>query len=209
MIGRLDLKANLLPPPTSLETESALRCPGRAFHQIACQPQARSNVPALRGERLRQDGPPVNLTARRPAGDAGGGAPGHRRQGQQYPPGLGIAELRRAVAAQRSAATARSSTGDGCSSPSGASEAIAAPCSAWSNQLGLLLEALLRHHAPVIAMAGAPVPARPGARRPRLRRGRRRAVGPAIGPDHGDRRQLPHNPTGMVLGDDDLSARWP
>ncbi|GAT11655.1 pyridoxal phosphate-dependent aminotransferase [Mycolicibacterium novocastrense] len=128
----------------------------------------------------------------------------------QYPPGLGIAPLREAIAAQRKRAYGTEYDPDiEVLVTVGATEAIAASVIGLVEPGSevLLIEPFYDSYSPVIAMAGC----------------RRRAV-PMIQDGHGFRIDVdglrkaltpntkalivntPHNPTGMVAGDDELRA---
>lgn len=128
----------------------------------------------------------------------------------QYPPGLGIAELRQAVAAQRRRRYGQQFDPDTqVLITVGASEAIAAAVLGLVEPGSevLLLEPYFDTYAPVIAMAGAhrvPVPLVPDGRGFALDVD---AVRAAITPrTRAIIVNSPHNPTGMVLGDDELRA---
>ncbi|MCB0931772.1 MAG: pyridoxal phosphate-dependent aminotransferase [Mycobacterium sp.] len=148
-----------------------------------------------------EDGPPPMLEAARQAIADGI---------NQYPPGLGIAELRAAVAAQRSRRYGQEFDPETQLLVTvGASEAIAAAV------LGLvepgseviLLEPYFDTYAPVIAMAGARRVAVPLVRDGRGFALDIDAVRAAITPrTRAIIVNSPHNPTGMVLTDDELSA---
>ena len=128
----------------------------------------------------------------------------------QYPPGPGIAPLRQAIAAQRDRHYGQQFDPDSeVLVTVGASEAIAAAVLGLVEPGSevLLIEPFFDTYSPVIAMAGS---RRVSA--PLVRNGRgfaldvdavRAAITPAT-------RAIivnsPHNPTGMVLGDDDLRA---
>lgn len=148
-----------------------------------------------------EDGPPAMLEAARQAIADGI---------NQYPPGLGIAELRRAVAAQRSRRYGQEFDPDTeVLVTVGASEAIAAAVLGLVEPGSevLLVEPYFDTYAPVIAMAGA--------RRvsvPLVRDGRGFALDVDAVRDAITPRTAaiivnsPHNPTGMVLTDDELRA---
>ncbi|MEI6254452.1 MAG: pyridoxal phosphate-dependent aminotransferase, partial [Mycobacteriaceae bacterium] len=128
----------------------------------------------------------------------------------QYPPGPGIAELREAVAAQRSRRYGQQFDPESeVLVTVGASEAIAAAVLGLVEPGSevLLLEPYFDTYAPVIAMAGAhrvPVPLVPDGRGFALDVD---AVRAAITPrTRAIVVNSPHNPTGMVLGDDELRA---
>ena len=148
-----------------------------------------------------EDGPPAMLEAARQAIADGV---------NQYPPGLGIAELRQAVTAQRMRRYGQEFDPDTQVLVTvGASEAIAGAI------LGLvepgseviLLEPFFDTYAPVIAMAGAhrvPVPLVPDGRGFALDVD---AVRAAITPrTRAIVVNSPHNPTGLVLSDDECRA---
>ncbi|MGV0603044.1 pyridoxal phosphate-dependent aminotransferase [Mycolicibacterium sp. XJ1904] len=148
-----------------------------------------------------EDGPPAMLEiAQRAIADGT----------NQYPPGLGIAPLREAIAAQRKRAYGTDYDPDTeVLVTVGATEAIAAAVLGLVEPGSevLLIEPFYDSYSPVIAMAGC----------------QRRAV-PMIQDGHGFRIDVdglrkavtpntkalivnsPHNPTGMVAGDDELRA---
>ena len=148
-----------------------------------------------------EDGPPAMLEAARQAIADGI---------NQYPPGPGIAELRQAVSAQR-----RRHYGMQFDPETevlitvGASEAIAAAVLGLVEPGSevLVLEPFFDTYAPVIAMAGShrvAVPLVPDGRGFALDVD---AVRAAITPrTRAIVVNSPHNPTGMVLGDDDVRA---
>jgi N-succinyldiaminopimelate aminotransferase len=148
-----------------------------------------------------EDGPPAMLETARLAIAEGV---------NQYPPGAGIAELRRAVAAQRRRRYGQEFDPDtGVLVTVGASEAIAAAVLGLVEPGSevLLVEPFFDTYAPVIAMAGA-----------------HRVCVPLAGDGSGFALDVdavraaitartraiivnsPHNPTGMVFGDDELRA---
>ena len=148
-----------------------------------------------------EDGPPAMLEAARQAIADGI---------NQYPPGPGIAALREAVAAQRLRRYAQTfDPGTEVLVTVGASEAIAAAVLGLVEPGSevLVIEPFFDTYAPVIAMAGSQrvaVPLVP------------RGAGFALDVDAvraaitGRTRAIivnsPHNPTGVVLGDDELRA---
>jgi N-succinyldiaminopimelate aminotransferase len=148
-----------------------------------------------------EDGPPAMLEVARQAITDGV---------NQYPPGLGIAELREAVAAQRARRYGQQfDPQTEVLITVGASEAIAAAVLGLVEPGSevLLLEPYFDTYAPVIAMAGAhrvSVSLVPDGRGFALDVD---AVRAAITPrTRAIIVNSPHNPTGMVLGDDDLRA---
>lgn len=148
-----------------------------------------------------EDGPPAMLEVARQAIADGV---------NQYPPGLGIAELRQAVAAQRSRRYGQEFDPDTqVLITVGASEAIAGAVLGLVEPGSevLLLEPYFDAYAPVIAMAGAhrvSVPLVADGRGFALDVD---AVRAAITPrTTAIVVNSPHNPTGMVLGDDGLRA---
>ena len=148
-----------------------------------------------------EDGPPAMLEVARQAIADGV---------NQYPPGLGIAELRQAVAAQRSRRYGQEFDPDTqVLITVGASEAIAGAVLGLVEPGSevLLLEPYFDTYAPVIAMAGAhrvSVPLVADGRGFALDVD---AVRAAITPrTTAIVVNSPHNPTGMVLGDDGLRA---
>jgi N-succinyldiaminopimelate aminotransferase len=148
-----------------------------------------------------EDGPPAMLEVARQAIADGV---------NQYPPGLGIAELREAIAGQRSRRYGQQFDPETeVLVTVGASEAIAAAVLGLVEPGSevLLLEPYFDTYAPVIAMAGAhrvSVPLVPDGRGFALDVDEVRA---AITPrTRAIIVNSPHNPTGMVLGDDELRA---
>lgn len=148
-----------------------------------------------------EDGPPAMLEVARQAIADGV---------NQYPPGLGIAELREAVAAQRVRRYGQKFDPETqVLITVGASEAIAGAVLGLVEPGSevLLLEPYFDTYAPVIAMAGAhrvPAPLVPDGRGFAVDVD---AVRAAITPrTRAIVVNSPHNPTGMVLGDDDLRA---
>ena len=148
-----------------------------------------------------EDGPPKMLEVARQAIADGI---------NQYPPGLGIAELRQAVAGQRSRRYGQQFDPDAqVLITVGASEAIAAAVLGLVEPGSevLLIEPYFDTYAPVIAMAGAH-----RVTAPLVRDGRGfaldvDAVRAAITPrTRAILVNSPHNPTGTVLTDDDLHA---
>jgi len=128
----------------------------------------------------------------------------------QYPPGLGIAELREAVAAQRARRYGQQFDPDTeVLVTVGASEAIAAAVLGLVEPGSevLVLEPFFDTYAPVIAMAGShrvAVPLVPNGRGFALDVD---AVRAAITPrTRAIIVNSPHNPTGLVLSDDELAA---
>ena len=148
-----------------------------------------------------EDGPPAMLEVARQAIADGV---------NQYPPGLGIAELREAIAAQRRRRYGQEfDPGNQVLVTVGASEAIAGAILGLVEPGSevLLLEPFFDTYAPVIAMAGGhrvAVPLVPDGRGFALDID---AVRAAITPrTRAIIVNSPHNPTGMVLGDGDLRA---
>lgn len=148
-----------------------------------------------------EDGPPAMLEAARQAIADGV---------NQYPPGLGIAELRQAIAAQRARRYGQAFDPDTeVLVTVGASEAIAAAVIGLVEPGSevLVIEPYFDTYAPNIAMAGAhrvSVPLMPAGRGFALDAD---AVRAAITPR--TRAMIvnsPHNPTGMVLSDDECRA---
>ena len=136
-----------------------------------------------------EDGPPEMLKAAQDAIADGV---------NQYPPGLGIAPLRQAIAAQRNRHFGIDYDPDTeVLVTVGATEAIAAAVLGLVEPGSevLLIEPFYDSYSPVVAMAGAHRVAVPlVARRPRLRAGRRRAA-PGGDPAHPSAdRQLPAQP---------------
>ncbi|MGV0993656.1 MAG: pyridoxal phosphate-dependent aminotransferase [Mycobacterium sp.] len=148
-----------------------------------------------------EDGPPAMLEVARQAISDGV---------NQYPPGLGIAELREAIAAQRLRRYGQEfDPGNQVLVTVGASEAIAGAILGLVEPGSevLLLEPFFDTYAPVIAMAGAhrvSVPLVPDGRGFALDVD---AVRAAITPrTKAIVVNSPHNPTGMVLSDDQCRA---
>ena len=148
-----------------------------------------------------EDGPPAMLEAARQAITDGI---------NQYPPGPGIAELRQAVSAQRLRRYGMQFDPETeVLITVGASEAIAAAVLGLVEPGSevLVLEPFFDTYAPVIAMAGShrvAVPLVPDGRGFALDVD---AVRAAITPrTRAIILNSPHNPTGMVLGDDDVRA---
>ncbi|MGV0577589.1 pyridoxal phosphate-dependent aminotransferase [Mycolicibacterium elephantis] len=148
-----------------------------------------------------EDGPPRMLEIARDAIAEGA---------NQYPPGLGIAPLREAIAAQRKRLYGREYNPDTeVLVTVGATEAIAAAVLGLVEPGSevLLIEPFYDSYSPVIAMAGCQRRAVPliqdgGAFRIDIE-GLRRAVTPKT---KAMIVNSPHNPTGMVAGDDELRA---
>jgi len=148
-----------------------------------------------------EDGPPAMLEVARQAIADGV---------NQYPPGLGIAELRGAIAAQRARRYGQQFDPETeVLVTVGASEAIAAAVLGLVEPGSevLLLEPYFDTYAPVIAMAGArrvPVPLVPDGRGFALDVDAVRAA--ITSRTRAIVVNSPHNPTGMVLRDDELRA---
>ena len=136
-----------------------------------------------------EDGPPAMLEAARQAIADGV---------NQYPPGLGIAPLREAIAADRHRKYGITHDPDReVLVTVGATEAIAAAVIGLVEPGSevLLIEPYYDSYAPVLAMAQAPTRHRAaGSRRPRVRARRRCAARGRHTANEGDDRQLPTQP---------------
>ena len=149
---------------------------------------------------LDDDGPPAMLKAAENAIAEGV---------NQYPPGLGIAPFREAIAAQRKRHYGTEYDPDTeVLVTVGATEAIAAAVLGLVEPGSevLLIEPFYDSYSPVLAMAGCQRLAVPLAGRPRLRDRHRRAAARRSPATRALIVNSPHNPTGMVAGDDELAA---